>query len=182
MTISTDLEFEDFKQRIEQFEHEMPKIAKKMMNAVFTPMRSVARRLARSKLKRGRGRLFGSINYWAFDDWSGSITTRKNARKDSAFYASFDERGIPNIQAKNEREITYTRKKTGTIVHAKVKYLTFKINGQWKRVSSVSLPARPFMQPAFNTYFGGSGERAKKLMDARLQKEMNRILEKHKEQ
>lgn len=34
-------------------------------------------------------------------------------------------------------------------IHAKKgKYLTFKINGEWKKVESVSLPAKPFLGPA----------------------------------
>jgi hypothetical protein len=160
MTLSVDLEFKEFKKLIEQFKYEMPKISKKMMTAVFSEMRKDARALA----PRNTGRLKRAINYYAFDDWSGRLTTWNKGKdgpaKNYGFYASFQEKGA---------EI-FPRKK---------KYLTFKINNEWKKVPSVRLSKRPFMEPAFDKYFGGGGGLGLKLMNKKLQEEMNRILEKN---
>jgi phage gpG-like protein len=36
----------------------------------------------------------------------------------------------------------------GTIKPIRGKYLTFQIDGQWRRVKEVTLPARPYLGPA----------------------------------
>ncbi|MDR1301540.1 MAG: hypothetical protein LBK43_03605 [Treponema sp.] len=100
--VETAIEFRKFKEKIERFEYNMPKIAKKMMVAAFTPMRADAVALARRLYTRRTGRLFKAINYWAFNDMAGALTTKKNERKNSAFYASFLEKGLAkkNIKAR----------------------------------------------------------------------------------
>ncbi|MDR3170320.1 MAG: hypothetical protein LBU17_01690 [Treponema sp.] len=165
MTI--DLEFKEFKQRIEQFEYEMPKIAKKMMTAALVRARSYAKKIAQNRFHKadytGRnkppGQLLRAINYWAFDDWVGALTTRKSAKTNNCFYASILEDGT-------------------TILPKKGKYLFFRINGQLRKVPSVTIRPRPFMRPAFDDFFVKSGgSKAMVIMDKRLQKEMDRILE-----
>lgn len=107
--------------------------------------------------KKRTGRLQKSINYWAFDDWSGAITTKQKTKRNSGWYASFLENGTM-IRAKED------------------KYLTFKVNGEWKKVKSVAVSPRPFMKPVFDSYFDGGGSKAKKLMDEKLQQEMEKLL------
>jgi hypothetical protein len=159
MTFSVDLEFKEFKKQIEQFQYEMPKIAKKMMTAVFSEMRKNARAAA----PRDSGKLRRSINYFAFDDWEGRLTTwnkgKNGTAKNYGFYSSFQETGV-EIHAKKEE------------------YLTFKINGEWKKVKSVRIPAKPFMRPSFDKYFAGNAALGIRIMDMKLQQEMNRIIEK----
>ena len=178
MTISFDLEFKALKEKLEHFEQEMPKtIVKKMMTAAFSKMRQEARNIAPVKT----GRLKSSINYWAFKDWSGSLTSwpkSKKGGKNTGFHASFIEDGVQRNQAKADgtKDIRFINKK-GTPVIYENKYMTFKINGEWKKVSAVnSRPKRPFMRPTFDRYFGGNAELGIKLMDQKLQQEMNRIL------
>jgi hypothetical protein len=139
--INVTVDFKEFKQQIERFEYDMPKIAKKMMAAVFSSMRKDAVRFARANFKRKSGRLFKAINYFAFDDWSGAITTRNKNNKtgtvSSAFYASFLERGTKQLSGK------------------------------------------PFMRRAFDLYFGGNGALGRKIMEDKLQRQMDYIFQKH---
>ena len=69
--------------------------------------------------------------------------------KNLSYYAKFLEFGA-NIEAK------------------KRKYLTFKINGEWKKVESISLPAKPFLGPAVKEVWNSS--EAKKIQEQVLQK------------
>jgi hypothetical protein len=156
--MNIEFDYKEFEKQVTSIRGKIPKIAKKMMAAVFTPMRNEVRRKVSSMFKKRTGRLRRSINYWAFDDWSGAVTTKQKAKGNSAWYASFLENGT-TINAKDG------------------KYLTFKVNGEWKKVKSVTAPSRPFMKPVFESYFGGSGEKAKKLMDKKLQSEIEKLLE-----
>jgi hypothetical protein len=184
MTFSVDLEFKEFKERIEQFQHEMPRIAKKMLTAVFSRMKKDAKENAPVRT----GRLQNSVDFHSFNDWSGSLTTwkknKKSGLKNLGFHASFYEDGVAGIRAKDNgtKTIRFINKR-GTPVMYENKYLTFKINGEWKKVSARGgTPKKPFMRPVFDTYFGGGAELGIKLMDKRLQKEMDKILkEKEKE-
>ena len=54
-------------------------------------------------------------------------------------------------------------------IHAKKnKYLVFKIDGEWKKVKSGSLPARPFLGPAVKSVWNSS--EAKTIQEKVLQK------------
>lgn len=182
MTISVDLEFKELKEKLKQFEGEMPKnIVKKMMAAVFSKMRIDARKA----VPRKTGRLRDYINYWKFNDWAGGLTTWNKKKgegvKKSGFYGSFHEYGAPDIHAKEDgtKTIRYIVKKTGTPVIYENKYLTFKINGVWKKVEATrGVPKKPFMQPSFDKYFAGNAELGIKIMNEKLQKEMDRIINK----
>ena len=72
--------------------------------------------------------------------------------KNLSYYAKFLEFGA-NIQAKKE------------------KYLTFKVNGEWKKVKSVSLPAKPFLGPAVQEVW--NSDEAKKIQEQVLQKTLD---------
>ena len=87
---------------------------------------------------------------------SANFKTMKNKRvkggtqiKNLSYYAKFLEFGS-EINAK------------------KGKYLTFKINGEWKKVESVSLPAKPFLGPAVKSTWEST--EAKKIQEQTLQK------------
>lgn len=57
-------------------------------------------------------------------------------------------------------------------IHAKKgKYLTFKINGEWKKVESVSLPAKPFLGPAVKEVWNSA--EAKRVQEQVLQKALD---------
>ena len=56
------------------------------------------------------------------------------------------------------------------------KYLTFVINGEFKKVKSVHLAARPILQPAVRSVWGSA--EANTLMDEALQKALDRYWQK----
>jgi hypothetical protein len=159
MEAGVKVDYRDFEKKIKALKVKIPKIAKKRMVAALAPARRDAKRTARSLLKRRTGRLLRGINYWAFDDMSGALVTKKREVAKGVFYASTLEEG-------------------GTITAKEGKYLTFKIDGQWRKVQSVTIPPRPFMNPVFDDYFtNNSGHKAVELMDKKLQAEIDKAME-----
>ena len=69
-----------------------------------------------------------------------AFTTKKNLGNSNVWYSNIREHGA-NIQAK------------------KAEYLTFKVNGEWKKVKSVRTRAQPYMKPVWNSYFGNDSSR-----------------------
>ena len=74
-----------------------------------------------------------------------------------AFYARFLEQGAK-------------------ITAAKSKWLTFKAGGQWHKVKSVTIPARPFLKPAVEEFW--NSEKSVKIAEAVLQKELEKYWDK----
>jgi hypothetical protein len=61
----------------------------------------------------------------------------------------------------------------GAVISAKNgKYLTFKINGQWVKVKSVTIPARPYLAPAVSDVWNSNT--AKEIMEQVLDKELKK--------
>jgi hypothetical protein len=149
-----DLDSKRFEEQLKIFSSSLGGIFKELMKSVGEEM--VADTKARTLFTNRTGKLFNAINFIPTDN-GGVLTTRKNLNKSNVYYARFVERGA-DIKAK------------------KGKYLTFKINGEWKKVPSVRVRPRPFMEPVFEEYFGSdSGKGYKALADA-LQKKMNEFL------
>jgi hypothetical protein len=84
----------------------------------------------------------------------GILTTRKSLKKSNIWYSNIVENGA-NIKPK------------------KAKYLTFKINGEWKKVSSVNVRARPFMKPVIDEYFWNQSSKGYKRLTEELEKIVN---------
>jgi hypothetical protein len=147
----------DFDKKIKEVKDKIPKIAKKMLSAALGKAKTDTKRKVRSLFSGGTGKLNKSINVKAFDDWSGALSTRKKSRQDSGWYANFLEKGA-----------TRTAKEG--------KYLTFMIDGQWKKVHSTTIPPKPFLRPTFDSYFvDNGGEKARKIMDDKLQQEIDKL-------
>jgi hypothetical protein len=102
------------------------------------------------------GKLFNSINFIATDD-GGILTTRKNLNKSNVWYARMVEKD------------RYIKPK-------KAKYLTFKINGEWKKVSSVHVRGRSFMTPVYADYFEGTNSKDYRALADALQRKMEEDL------
>jgi hypothetical protein len=162
ITIKADTK--PFEERIKSVRNDIPKIAKKLMAYVFSKMRQDMRGNIKSNFKRDEGWLLKDLNYWAFDDFSGAIFSRNNKRQ-GVNYASVLENGA-TISATGDKWLTFYTGKDG------------KGRKILKKVKSVVIPARPYFKPIVESYWGGGGYRASKLMDEGLEKEIKKYVEK----
>jgi hypothetical protein len=163
--LDTTIKFDhkEFDRFSELFGKRMPKIIKRLMAGVFKELRKDTRRKARAAFTSRSGRLVRSIQYWAFNDWSGAITTRQNVKSNSGWYSKMVEEG--HVSQVKEEE----------------KYLTFKINGEWKKVKSVNAAPRPFMKPSFNDYWvKNDGAKAKGIINKILSQEIDKLEKENK--
>jgi hypothetical protein len=109
---------------------------------------------AKSNAPVRTGKLKNAINFQRTNDSAWALTTRKNKLKKNIYYARFVEGGAD-------------------IKPRKTKYLTFKINGAWRRVEHVRLRKQPFMENVYNEYFGSESSKGYKELANALEKRMN---------
>jgi hypothetical protein len=135
------------------------------MAGVFSNLRKDTRNKGRAAFTSRSGRLIRSITYWAFSDWAGAITTKQKLGTNSGWYSRMVEEGHTSQVKDND------------------KYLTFKINGEWKKVKSVRVAPRPFMKPPFNEYWvKNDGAKATAIIKGLLQKELDKLESEGKKQ
>lgn len=149
-----DLDSKNFESKLRLFSSGLGGIFKELMAAVGKEM--VAETKSRTTFTNRTGKLFNSINFIPTDT-GGVLTTKKNLNKSNVFYSRIVEK---------DRDI---KPKKG-------KYLTFKINGEWKKVSSVHVRGRPFMTPVFEEYWENQNAKGYKVLSDALQKKMNEYL------
>jgi hypothetical protein len=116
----------------------------------------VAETKSRTAFTNRTGKLFNAVNFIPTDN-GGVLTTRKTLDKPNVYYARFVE-------------------KARTIKPKKGKYLTFKINGEWRKAESVQTRARPFMTPVFDEYWEGANSKGYKALADALKKKMEEYL------
>jgi hypothetical protein len=162
--VNIKVDTKEFENKLGKFRNDIPKIAKKLMAYVFVKMRQDIRRNIKSNFKRHKGWLRSDLNYWAFDDFSGAIFSR-NSKKQGAHYASVLEDG-GTISAKGDKRLTFYTGKDS------------KGRKILKKVKSVTLPAKPYFRPVVDSYWGGGGYKAAKMMDEGLEKEIKKYIEK----
>jgi hypothetical protein len=162
--VNIKVDTKDFEERINTFRNDIPKIVKKMMAYVFQKMRYDIKRNIRSDFRIHKGWLLKDLNYYAFDDFSGAIFSR-NSQGHGAHYASVLEDG-GTISAKDDKWLTFYTGKDS------------KGRKVLKKVKTVSIPSNPFFRPIVDSYWGGGGYKAAKLMDEGLEKEIKKYVEK----
>ncbi|MDR0411248.1 MAG: hypothetical protein LBH75_04655 [Treponema sp.] len=158
---------DDWMKRTEKVRKELPKVGKKMMAAVFSRIRRDVRTNIRANFKRDTGFLYKNINYYAFEDFGGMITTmdgKSEEKRKITFYASFLEHGF-SVSPKGDGYLTIPHKKGGVFAG-------------FRKERSFTVPPRPFFEPVVNDWFSGRGGKAERLMDEILQKEINKYVEK----
>jgi hypothetical protein len=151
---TADLDSKNFENKLRIFSSSLGGIFKELMAEVGKEMVSDTK--ARATFTSRTGKLFNAINFIPTDN-GGVLTTRKNLTRPNVYYARFVEGGA-DIKAK------------------KGKYLTFKINGEWKKVPSVKIRPRPFMEPVFEEFFENNNSKGYKELAIALQKKMNEVL------
>jgi hypothetical protein len=149
-----ELESKTFENKLKIFASSLGGIFKELMATVGNEM--VAETKSRTSFTNRTGKLFNSINFISTND-GGVLTTRKTLNKSNVWYARMVEK-YRDIKPK------------------KGKYLTFKINGEWKKVPSVNVRGRPFMTPVFNEYWEGTNSKGYKALADVLQKKMGEYL------
>jgi hypothetical protein len=149
-----ELETKKFENQLKIFASSLGGILKELMAVVGKEM--VEETKSRTTFTNRTGKLFNAINFIPTDD-GGVLTTRKTLNKTNVFYARMVEKDR-NIKPK------------------KSKYLVFKINGEWKKVSSVNVRGRPFMTPVYEEYWDGENAKGYKALAEALQKKMENYL------
>lgn len=99
------------------------------------------------------GKLKKSLNFIIFENNQAALTTKKSMKKRNVWYSNIREHGA-FIQAKNKE------------------YLTFKINGEWKKVKSVKTKATPYAKPVWEEYFGGENSKGYNMLAQALLKKV----------
>jgi hypothetical protein len=149
-----ELQSKNFESKLRLFSSSLGGIFRELMASVGKEM--VTETKSRTTFTNRTGKLFNSINFIPTDD-GGVLTTRKTLNKSNVYYARMVEKDR-NIKAK------------------KGKYLTFKINGEWKKVPSVNVRGRPFMTPVFEEYWEGTNSKGYKALADALSKKMENYL------
>jgi hypothetical protein len=157
-TFESELNSKHFENKLTAFSSGLGNIAKELLQTVGDEMAAKARSKAATSFHNRSGKLLHSINFIAFDEKTGALTTKKNLNKANIYYARFVEKGA-EIKPK------------------KGKYLTFKIDGEWKKVESVKIKPRPFMTPTFDEYWNGPNAKGYIAMADALEKKMNEYLD-----
>jgi HK97 gp10 family phage protein len=147
--IDASLNTEELEKKINVLSSGLGGILNELIKSVGDEMSNEAK--GRAPVRTGR--LRDSIKF-LFDNKNniGALTTRKSLIKSNIWYAKFAEFGT-DIKPKNKE------------------YLTFKVNGEWKKVKSVKRQPKPFMYPVFDNYFGSDSSKGmQKLQEALIRK------------
>ncbi len=134
----------------------MPSISKKMMHAANKLVKKQALSNAKASFTKRKSKDDGKSLLLAstFKDFSSKSEKFASFVSAKRFYAPALEKGAV-IRAKN------------------AKYLHIKINGEWRTVSSIILPAKPFLGPAVKAIW--ESEKAITIMED----ELNRLLSRY---
>ena len=144
--IQAELNSKQLEERLRVFASGLGDSYNELIKSVGEEMTSKARSNAMSAFTSRSGSLLNSIKFIVNKDIS-ALTTRKNLTKGGVYYAKMVEYGA-NITAKRKE------------------YLTFKIDGEWKKVKSVRVMARPFFMQVREEYLTDDGKVYKSLADA----------------
>lgn len=110
--------------------------------------------------------------------------TNANATNNAKKNAQPILKNFKNTKSKKYKETTWILNNSyyanwlekGATIKAKKKYLTFRVNGEWKKVKSVSIPSRPFVKSSVDEYWN-SGKQ-KEIQEKELQKILEKYWEK----
>ncbi len=152
-TFNVDFDAKDFHKKLGEHKSKSTQIARRCMGKVLSEIKKEIKntKLKGQVLKKKSGNLLKKIKFKTAKDY----TAKLNA---NSYYANFHEFG-PTI-----------------IMPKKGKYLTFQINGEFKKVKSVTLPKRQFVLPVLQSYFNSN--KAQAIMDVVLQDALTKIYEK----
>jgi hypothetical protein len=156
--LTAELNTKQFEERLRIFSSGLGNIYNELIKTVGEEMTAKARSNAIGAFSSRTGNLFNSIKFLVNKDVA-ALTTMKSLR------------GGKNQGVKYAKMVEY-----GTNIKPKKKeYLMFKIDGEWKKVKSVSCRPRPYFNPIREEYFTDDGKVFKSLAEA-LRQKMNEEL------
>ena len=148
-----DLDSKNLENKLRIFSSSLGGIFKELMKAVGEKMTQESKALAPVRT----GKLRDNINFIINND-EFVLTTKKSLKKSNVWYSRMVE-------------------KDRTIKPKKAKYLTFKINGEWKKVSSFNVKGKPYMTPVYNEYWEGSNAKGYQELAIALEKKLKEYIE-----
>ena len=148
--VQVEIDYKEYERQLKDCKDKMPKIARRLVGKVNAKVKTEARKTMRQRgfSKEKEDGIYKNLFSYANTDFTAKIGIKKKA-----FYARFVEKGA-RITARNG-------------------YLTFKVNEKFVKVKSVTLPAKPFLEPAVLHYWNTG--KADAIMDAAFQKELDKL-------
>jgi HK97 gp10 family phage protein len=147
-----DLDSKHFENKLRIFSSGLGNIFNELLKSVGGEMADEAK----SRAPVRTGKLRNAIKFITTKE-GGTLTTMKTMNKSNIWYARMVESGA-NIKPK------------------KGKYLTFKIGGEWKKVSSVQTRPHPFGKEVFNEYWDGTNSKGYQELSKALERKINEEL------
>lgn len=170
--IKLDLDTKSIEKAIKNTTLRFPSIIIKLQKAVNKEV-----------IKSAKARLKSQFNV---NNHNNYTLTNANAENNAGKNAKPILKNFKNVKSKKEKGVTWILQNSywanwlenGANIKAKGDgYLTFKIGGEWKKVKSITLPARPFVKPAVDEFWNTSKQ--KEIQEAELQKILAKYWEKH---
>jgi hypothetical protein len=124
-----------------------------IFNELLKPIGEEMAEEAKGRAPVRTGALRNAIKFLNTEN-GGVLTTRKTLKKSNVWYSAMVE-------------------KSRTIKPKKEKYLIFKIDGDWKKVSSVNVKGQDYMTSVYNEYFGSPSSKGYKRLTEELEKRIN---------
>lgn len=134
-----------------EFKKKMPTIARRMMGKVASEIKKQVRSgpLSGGVLHVHSGNLKKSLAFKTRPNYTVIIRSK-------AYYSGFQEKGAHVVSSGDEG-------------------LRFKIGGQWRTAEAVTIPARSFLLPTIEDYFGSG--KAEEIMDKVFQNALDKLFE-----
>lgn len=148
MLINFDLDIKQVEDALGALKKKAPTVSRRVLGAVLSIVKKDTKRekLSGQVLNKQTGALSKSISFKTYRDGGGWI-------KSTSPYSAAHE--------------------FGKVIKAKQDLLTIKIDDNWIRTKSVTLPKRQFLYPVVQDYF--AGQKAEQIMDSVLQDALDKI-------
>ena len=172
--------FVDFDIDIKQIEKAISGTKLKIDNIIVKMQRAVNKEVIKSAKARFRAQ-FNVNNHNSY------TLTNPDAENRAGKNAQPILKSFKNIKSKREKRTTWILNNSyyanwlenGAHIEAKnKKYLRFKVGGEWKTCESVTIPARPFVNPAVSEFWESS--KHVEIQEKILQKELEKYWDKNR--
>lgn len=156
INVPITIDKKDFEKKLGEFSYKMPSIARTLMNRVNTQIKKDVRKELKTRKYNTKSEksIYKNIYSKSKKDFTAYIGV-----KNEAYHSRFIEHGA------------FIKSKDGS-------FLTFQINGEWKKVKSVTLEPKPFLEPVIKNYW--DTEKANKIMEEAFDKIVDKLFGEYK--